>query len=113
VVLIQMMAFWGKVVLLGFLQIAIRWTLPRLRYDQLMKLGWTGMLPVSLANVMVTATLLLVFHSMKWSVERHFWIASLLVTLAVYFLVVAPQHLSKADSEEDAAHDSASSHGGH
>lgn len=112
VVLIQMLAFWGKVVALGFLQIAIRWTLPRLRYDQLMKLGWVGMLPVSLANVLVTAAIVLVFASFKWNLG-HFWIASLLVTLVVYLLVVAPQHLSKADDEADAAHDHAPSHGGH
>ena len=59
VVVLQMLAFWSKVVLLGFLQIAIRWTLPRLRYDQLMRLGWQGMLPASLANVVLTAMVLL------------------------------------------------------
>ncbi len=38
--------------LYGF--IWIRWTFPRLRYDQLMNFGWFWMLPLSLANVMVT-----------------------------------------------------------
>jgi len=111
VVLIQMVAFWGKVVMLGFLQIAIRWTLPRMRYDQLMRLGWLGMLPVSLANVMVTAALVLVFASYKWSLGN-FWIASLVTALVVYLLVVAPQRVGRSDDEE-AAHDQAPSHGGH
>jgi len=111
VVLVQMLAFWGKVVLLGFLQIAIRWTLPRMRYDQLMRLGWLGMLPVSLGNVLVTAVLVLVFATYKWNLGNY-WIASLLVTLAVYLLVVAPQRLNKAD-DDDAAQDAAHSHGSH
>lgn len=47
--------FMSKVVALSFLQIIIRWTLPRFRYDQLMNLGWKGLLPLSLAVLMLTA----------------------------------------------------------
>lgn len=63
VVVLQVIAFWTKVVMLGFLQIAIRWTLPRLRYDQLMRLGWQGMLPASLANVIITAIIVMAIRS--------------------------------------------------
>jgi NADH-quinone oxidoreductase subunit H len=59
VVLLQVTAFAVKVVFFCWLQILIRWTLPRFRYDQLMKLGWKGLLPIGLANVMVTAILVL------------------------------------------------------
>ena len=52
-------AFATKVFLVCFLQLAIRWTLPRLRYDQLMRLGWKGMLPASIFNVVVTAVIVL------------------------------------------------------
>src|SRR5688572_28315368 len=55
VVLIQFLAFGGKVVFFCWLQLAIRWTLPRFRPDQLMGLGWKRLLPLSLLNVMVTA----------------------------------------------------------
>ena len=46
---------WVKVVVFCWLQILIRWTLPRFRYDQLMRLGWKGLVPLGLANVVVTA----------------------------------------------------------
>ena len=55
VVLIQFMTFGGKVVFFCWLQLAIRWTLPRFRPDQLMSLGWKRLLPLALLNVMVTA----------------------------------------------------------
>jgi NADH-quinone oxidoreductase subunit H len=49
-------AMWtAKVFILCALQLTVRWTLPRFRYDQLMRLGWKGMLPASLANVVLTA----------------------------------------------------------
>jgi NADH-quinone oxidoreductase subunit H len=36
------------------MQVFVRWTLPRFRYDQLMKLGWRVLLPASLVNILVT-----------------------------------------------------------
>lgn len=52
--------FMGKVIFFCILQIAIRWTLPRFRYDQLMDLGWKVLLPLSLVNLLVTAILKLI-----------------------------------------------------
>jgi NADH-quinone oxidoreductase subunit H len=45
--------FLSKTVFLIFFFIWIRWTLPRFRYDQVMHLGWTKLLPVALANLIV------------------------------------------------------------
>jgi len=37
----------------------IRWTLPRFRYDQLMQLGWIGLLPLGFLNAIMTAVAIL------------------------------------------------------
>jgi NADH-quinone oxidoreductase subunit H len=57
--LIHMGVFFGKVVFFIYLQMIIRWTLPRFRYDQIMKLGWKILLPLSLANILVTGLVIL------------------------------------------------------
>lgn len=44
-----------KVLVLVWLQFMMRWTLPRFRYDQVMVLGWKILLPLSIANLVVTA----------------------------------------------------------
>ena len=51
--------FWVKVVLLCYVQLAIRWTFPRFRYDQIQTLGWKILLPVGLLNVFVTGAVIL------------------------------------------------------
>ena len=50
--LLQMSVFLAKVLAFLFFFIHVRWTLPRLRYDQLMTLGWKWMLPLSLLNLL-------------------------------------------------------------
>jgi len=59
VAVLQVLSFSLKLVFFTWLQIVIRWTLPRFRYDQLMRLGWKGLLPASLANVVASAALVL------------------------------------------------------
>lgn len=59
VVLVSFLAFCLKCVFLIFMQLQVRWTLPRFRYDQIMKLGWRMLLPAALLNVLVTGTVLL------------------------------------------------------
>lgn len=50
--------FVGVLISVAFMQMAVRWTLPRFRYDQVMNLGWKLILPMSLANLAVTAVVL-------------------------------------------------------
>src|SRR5690606_27416232 len=63
VVLIGVLAFVLKTIALCSLQLAIRWTLPRFRYDQLMRLGWRKLLPASLVNILATGLLVLLVQN--------------------------------------------------
>jgi NADH-quinone oxidoreductase subunit H len=60
-VLLGVASFSIKVLVFCWLFMQIRWTLPRFRYDQLMRLGWLGLFPISVANVLVTAVILALF----------------------------------------------------
>ncbi len=51
-------AFILKTLFVVFLQLQIRWTLPRFRYDQIMTLGWKVLLPLSLLNLAITALIM-------------------------------------------------------
>jgi NADH-quinone oxidoreductase subunit H len=55
VVVIQLLTFLAKVVLLCSFQILVRWTLPRFRWDQLLTFAWRFLLPLAVANIVVTA----------------------------------------------------------
>jgi NADH-quinone oxidoreductase subunit H len=55
VVVVQMLVFLAKVMLVCSFQILVRWSLPRFRYDQLLKFAWKFMFPLALANLVVTA----------------------------------------------------------
>jgi NADH-quinone oxidoreductase subunit H len=55
--LLGVLAFSAKTAVFLFLFLWVRWTLPRFRFDQLMRLGWKVMLPIALANVLVTGAI--------------------------------------------------------
>jgi NADH-quinone oxidoreductase subunit H len=59
VVALRVISFGAKVAFLMFLQMQIRWTYPRFRYDQLMRTSWREMMPVALLNIGVTALVVL------------------------------------------------------
>lgn len=52
-------ALFGKTFFLILIFMWIRWTLPRFRYDQLMNLGWKGLIPLALANMVLTGAVIL------------------------------------------------------
>jgi NADH-quinone oxidoreductase subunit H len=57
--LLQVFTFISKVVLFVLFFIVVRWTIPRFRYDQLMKIGWKVMLPIAIANFLITGIVIL------------------------------------------------------
>jgi NADH-quinone oxidoreductase subunit H len=61
VVLLQVGAFVVKVCAMIFFMMLIRWTLPRFRYDQAMRLGWLGLFPLSILNIALTGLGLLLW----------------------------------------------------
>jgi NADH-quinone oxidoreductase subunit H len=89
--------FLGKTMLLAWLQMVVRWTLPRFRFDQIQKLCWKMLLPAALVNVFVTGALVLLDASLE----------SLAVVglLEIAILVAVTAASSKAAAPE--------AHGGH
>ena len=79
--LIQFGVVAGKMFLLIAFAMAIRWTLPRFRFDQLMRLAWEGMIPASLLVMLVTSTFLF-FGWTEWM-----WAGSLGTIVLIYLVL--------------------------
>ncbi len=52
---VGILIFLGKTFFFIFVFMWVRWTLPRFRYDQLMNLGWKGLIPLAVINMVITA----------------------------------------------------------
>jgi NADH-quinone oxidoreductase subunit H len=63
---IKFAIFWTKVALFIGFYMVIRWTIPRFRYDQLMRLAWKSLVPLGMGAVVVTG-LLVTFGWQSWS----------------------------------------------
>ena len=50
-----------KICFFIFFYMWVRWTIPRFRYDQLMNLGWKILIPLSIANIIITGICILAF----------------------------------------------------
>lgn len=62
---LHVLSFFAKVVVMIFLQMSLRWSLPRFRYDQVMDLCWKIFLPLSLANVVATGGVILAIEALS------------------------------------------------
>ena len=56
---VSVMVLFTKISFFGFIYMWVRWTLPRFRYDQLMKLGWKNLIPLAILNVVITGVVIL------------------------------------------------------
>ncbi len=56
--ILSVIAFAVKTAFFLFLFIWVRWTFPRFRYDQLMRLGWKVLLPLALLNIIITGAIM-------------------------------------------------------
>jgi NADH-quinone oxidoreductase subunit H len=87
VVFIKFSVFVGKITLLLFIMMWIRWTLPRFRFDQLMKLAWRGLIPITLAIMLATGVLVF----LKFDIARYWWVYTLVdVVIGVGAAGIAP-----------------------
>jgi NADH-quinone oxidoreductase subunit H len=61
---LQVLTFIVKLIMIIWLQLMIRWSLPRFRYDQIMQLCWKLLLPLSLLNILATGAGILAWDSL-------------------------------------------------
>jgi NADH-quinone oxidoreductase subunit H len=89
--------FFGKVLFFIFIFIWLRGTLPRMRYDQFMRLGWKWLIPISLLWIIAVSTIRAI--SLNGGIDRDYLLAGIGIVLVL--LVAVSFWPSKADEEED------------
>jgi NADH-quinone oxidoreductase subunit H len=82
-------AMLAKIFFFIFFFMWVRWTLPRFRYDQLMNLGWKGLIPLSMANMVITAAAILSGHKLIGS-----WLGIIGMIVIVMIFTAKPKKKS-------------------
>ena len=92
-----MLWFVIKVMILLFCFVWLRGTLPRVRYDQLMALGWKVLIPISVVWILAVATI------KNWQSDRSDWRPNLIVGLIVFALIIVMVVLYDGNAQRRAA----------
>ncbi|MGD0540903.1 MAG: complex I subunit 1 family protein [Tepidisphaeraceae bacterium] len=82
---VRALVFFGKTLFFIFVFMWVRWSLPRLRFDQLMMLAWRGLIPISLTLLMMTAIVVYVYRGNSYQQID----GSMALTLLVANVIVA------------------------
>ncbi len=82
-VILKFVVFWFKMVLFIFFYMWVRWTLPRFRFDQLMRLAWRGMIPLALGAFLLSIGF--VYLQQEGVIVHRLW---LLVGNVILFVVM-------------------------
>jgi len=97
--------FVGKMMLFIFFYIWLRGTLPRLRYDQFMKLGWKILIPVSLGWILLVATVRAVGRETTFSRTTLLVAAAVVLLIAVITMFIPQKPKLEKPTEDDRAKD--------
>lgn len=87
----SILIFLGKVFLCIFVFMWVRWTIPRFRYDQVMKLGWQKLLPLSIGNLLFYAAAIAIIDLNLGAVAWAALAVGTMVALALIFRVPQPK----------------------
>lgn len=93
--------FLGKIILLMFVFVWLRGTLPRMRYDQFMHLGWKVLLPISLVWIVAVASMRLAFNEGIQRSQILTWGGVVVAVILVASLLI-PEKREDSDEEAEA-----------
>ncbi|MCA9281289.1 MAG: NADH-quinone oxidoreductase subunit H [Phycisphaerales bacterium] len=82
--LVKFLVFFNKVILSVVFMMIIRWTIPRIRYDQVLKLGWQSLIPLGITLVVATA----IMRHMGWTSPWQLIVMNVVVIALA--MIVAP-----------------------
>ncbi len=83
-VLLKIGVFCGKITFLIFLAMVIRWSLPRFRFDQLMRLAWQSLIPISLMMLIMTGMVVFFGLNRWWLLPGNFLVVGIVYVLMPY-----------------------------